>query len=343
MSNSNTNLSKQFQVVHKSLDSLELLTVGRVSVDLYAQQLNVSMTHATTFRKSIGGTSTNVAVATARLGHHCATVTRVGDDQFGAYIRHALEHTFGVDTRFVRVDPELKTALAFAELNPPDNPNIVFYREPRAPDQNLSLDDVDLEVVREVPILWIPASRFAWEPSRSTVIRLLEERQRKPHTVLDLDYRQSFWESPAAAQKAIEPMLEHVNIAIGNREECEIAVGSGDPQEAADRMLQRGLSVAIVKLGAAGVLVALADGTQQIISPFLVDVVCGLGAGDAFGGAFCHGLLNGWGMAEIMQYANAAGAIVASRLMCAEDMPTAAEIDEFLSSKQVAGRCKADA
>lgn len=334
--------SKQCRVVPDSVRSLELLSVGRVSVDIYAQQLGVSMTEATTFRKSIGGTSTNVAVAASRLGHRCATVTRVGDDEFGAYVRHALEHTFGVDTRFVGTDPELKTPLAFAELNPPEDPNIIFYREPRAPDQNLSLDDVDLDVVRGVPVLWIPASRFAWEPSRSTVGAMLRERDRRPHTVLDLDWRPMFWDSPDAASEQIAPMLDHFSIAIGNRDECEIAVGTRDPHLAADRMLERGLHAAVVKLGADGVMVALADGTRETIAPFPVEVVCGLGSGDAFGGAFCHGLLNDWDLVRTVEYGNAAGAIVANRLMCADDMPTVAEIDDFLGSRVPADPRQAD-
>ena len=169
------------------LTELEVLTVGRVSVDLYAEQLNVSVTDVTTFKKSIGGTSTNVAVAAARLGHRVATMTRVGDDPFGAYVRHALEHTFGVDSRFVTVDPVLKTPLAFAELDPPEDPTLIFYREPRAPDMELAVDDVDLDVVRDVGVFWVPASRFAWEPSRSTVATLLAERGRRDHTILDLD------------------------------------------------------------------------------------------------------------------------------------------------------------
>jgi 5-dehydro-2-deoxygluconokinase len=312
----------------------ELLTIGRVSVDLYAEQLGVSLTDVTTFRKSLGGTSTNVAVATARLGHHAATVTKVGDDEFGRYIRHALEHTFGVDTRWVGTHPTLATPLAFAELNPPDDPTIVFYRSPRAPDQELTLDDVDLDVVREVPVLWIPASRFAWEPSRTTVRTLLEERQRRAHTVLDLDWRPMFWRDADEAAEHVRPMLDHVTIAIGNREECGIATGSTDPDEAADRLLERGLDVAVVKLGGDGVMVASADGVRERIPPSPVEVVCGLGSGDAFGGAFCHGLLSGWDLVRSVEYGNAAGAIVAGRLMCADDMPTTDEIDEFLALTQ---------
>ena len=315
------------------MTELEVLTVGRVSVDLYAREQGVSMTHVRTLEKSIGGTSTNVAVAASRLGHRAATYTRVGDDQFGEYVKYALEHTFGVDTRFVQTDPELKTPLAFAELDPPEEPTIFFYREPRAPDQNLSVDGVDLDVVRDVPVFWIPASRFAWEPSASTVRQLLDVRDRRAHTVLDLDWRPMFWDSPEAASEQISPMLDHVTIAIGNRDECEIAVGTRDPDEAADRLLEHGLEAAIVKLGGDGVMVALPDGTREKIAPFPVEVVCGLGSGDAFGGAFCHGLLEGWDLVRTVRYGNAAGAIVASRLMCADDMPTVAEIDDFLAER----------
>ena len=310
----------------------ELLTIGRVSVDLYAEQVGVSMTEVITLRKSVGGTSTNVAVAAARLGHHAACATKVGDDEFGRYVRHALEHTFGVDVRFVTSDPDLPTPLAFAELDPPEDPTIIFYREPRAPDQNLLVDDVDLDVVRDVPVFWVPASRFAWEPSRSTVRALLEARDRRRHTVLDLDWRPMFWESPAAATEQIAPVLDHVTVAIGNRDECEIAVGTRDPDEAADRLLARGVEIAVVKLGGDGVMVATADGTRERIPPFRVDVVCGLGAGDAFGGAFCHGLLSGWDLVRTVEYGNAAGAIVAGRLTCADAMPTVDEVDAFIAA-----------
>ncbi len=313
----------------------ELLTVGRVSVDLYAEQIGVSMTEVTTLRKSVGGTSTNVAVAASRLGHRAACVTKVGDDQFGRYIRHALEHTFGVDTRWVATDPELKTPLAFAELDPPEDPSIIFYREPRAPDQNLLPADVDLDVVRDVPVFWVPASRFAWEPSRSTVTEMLRVRDRRTHTVLDLDWRPMFWSSPAEATERVSPMLDLVTVAIGNRDECEIAVGTRDPDEAADRLLERGVEIAVVKLGGDGVMVATADGLRERIPPFLVEVVCGLGAGDAFGGAFCHGLLSGWDLVRTVEYGNAAGAIVAGRLTCADAMPTVAEVDAFISRHSI--------
>jgi 5-dehydro-2-deoxygluconokinase len=317
---------------------LELLTVGRISVDLYAEQLKVPIRDVRTFRKSIGGTATNVAVAAARLGHHSAVLTKVGDDPFGDYVRYALSETFGVDTRFVGTDPQLRTPLAFAELDPPDDPRIVFYREPKAPDLNITVDDVDLDVVDSVPVLWLATGALADEPSRSTVHALLAARGRKPETVLDLDWRPQLWTSPAEATAELERALAHVTLAIGNRAECEIAVGTRDPDEAARRLFEQGVTAAIVKLGGDGVLVVTADGSRQLVPPYPVEVVCGLGAGDAFGGAVCHGLLEGWDLVRCARYGNAAGAIVASRLMCADDMPTLDDIESLLGEQHAVER-----
>ena len=317
------------------MTDIELLTVGRISVDLYAEQLDVSVRDVTSFRKSIGGTATNVAVATARLGHGAALLTRVGDDPMGGYIRHALPHTFGVDTRFVQVDAELRTPLAFAVMEDPAEPTIDFYRAPQAPDMMITPDGVDRDVVENVPIFWFPTSRLSAEPSRSTLHTLLDWRARRSHTVLDLDWRPHFWPDAATATRELDRVLDSVTMAIGNRTECEVAVGESDPDRAADALLARGLEAAIVKLGGDGVLVATADGLRERIPPYPVDVVCGLGAGDAFGGALCHGLLSGWDLARCARAGNAAGAIVAARLMCADDMPYLSDIETVLEQGAV--------
>jgi 5-dehydro-2-deoxygluconokinase len=314
---------------------IELLTVGRVSVDLYAEQLEVGVDDVRSFRKSVGGTATNVAVACARLGHHTAVFTKVGDDPFGGYVRHALEHTFGVDTRFVGTDAALRTPLAFATMEDPAEPVLDFYRVPQAPDMTIEPHEVDRETVEQVPIFWFPTSRLSTEPSRSTLHRLLGWRDRRTHTVLDLDWRPSFWPDAATATRELDAVLDRVTMAIGNRTECEVAVGESDPDRAADALLARGLSAAVVKLGGDGVLVATADGARERIPPYPVDVVCGLGAGDAFGGAFCHGLLAGWDLPQCARAGNAAGAIVAARLMCADDMPYLADIELVLEQGAV--------
>ncbi len=310
---------------------IELLTIGRVSVDLYAEQLGVPIRDVRTFRKSVGGTATNVAVAAARLGRHAAVLTKVGADPFGEYVRWALADTFGVDTRFVGTHPTLHTPLAFAELDPPDDPRITFYRAPAAPDLSIEPGDVDAATAREVPILWVSAGALSAEPSRSTVHGLLDARARRAETIVDLDWRPQLWDEPASATRQLDLALANATLAVGNRAECEIAVGTTDPDEAADRLLGRGLTGAIVKLGGDGVLVATAS-ERWTVPAVPVTVVCGLGAGDAFGGALCHGLLSGWTMDEAARYGNAAGSIVAGRLMCADDMPTAAEIEALLET-----------
>ncbi len=312
------------------MPALELLTVGRICVDLYPEQLHVPLRDIQSFRKSIGGTATNVAVACARLGHRTAVFTRVGTDAFGEYIEWSLSERFGVDTSFVGRDPEMLTPLAFAELSDPGEPGIIFYRQPQAPDMRIEPSEVDREVVESVPILWFPTSCLSAEPSRSTIHELLSWRDRRVHTILDLDWRHQFWSDPSDATRELDRVLDHVTMAIGNRAECDVAVGETDPQRAAEALLARGLTAAIVKMGADGVLVATRDGAMERIAPHPVDVVCGLGAGDAFGGALCHGLLAGWDLPACARAGNVAGAIVASRLMCADDMPYLEEIDALL-------------
>jgi 5-dehydro-2-deoxygluconokinase len=305
---------------------LEVLTVGRIGVDLYPEQTHVPIARVSSFAKSIGGTATNVAVAAARLGRRAAVATRVGDDSFGAYAQLALEEEFGVDTRFVGVDPDLPTPITFCELDLPEDPRIIFYRYPKAPDMNLSPGDLDPGTVADVPILWISGSTLSDEPSRSAVTLALEARGRHRHTILDLDWRPTFWRSRAEGEGELREALPQVTAAVGNRVECEVAVGTDDPEEAADRLLEQGLELAVVKLGADGVFVAGSDGTRALVPPVPVEVVCGLGAGDAFGGALCHGLLAGWDPVRAVRFGNAAGAIVASRLLCAPAMPTVAEV-----------------
>lgn len=317
------------------MTELELLTVGRVGVDLYPLQ-NGPLKDVQTFQKFLGGTATNVAVGAARLGHSTAVLTKVGPDGFGTYVREALD-AFGVDTSFVGTAPALLTPVVFCELDPPEDPPLLFYRLPIAPDLTLEPADIPWDIVQEVPILWVTGTGVSVEPARSTQLEMLSRRGRPVsgsgrHTVLDLDWRAMFWPSPTEARAWYEVMLDSVTVVVGNRDEVEVAVGTRVPEEAADRLLERGVELAIVKQGSEGVLVATPQG-RTIVPPHRVEVVCGLGAGDAFGGALVHGLLSGWEPDRIAEYANAAGALVASRLACADAMPTAAELDALVAQQ----------
>ncbi|AUI60855.1 5-dehydro-2-deoxygluconokinase [Amycolatopsis sp. BJA-103] len=310
------------------MTALEALTVGRVGVDLYPEQSGVPLAGVSTFAKSLGGTATNVAVAAARLGRSTSVLTKVGPDGFGDYVRHALRE-FGVSPDHVGTSAGLQTPVVFCALNPPADPPLLFYRSPIAPDLTLTETDVPWDVVETVPLLWVTGTGVSVEPARGTQRRMLERRGRRSHTVLDLDFRPMFWPDTETAREEIGWMLDHVTVAVGNRTEAEVAVGTADPDEAAARMLARGVELAVIKKGAEGVLVATAEGSWTV-PPQRVEVVCGLGAGDGFGGALIHGLLSGWDPVRIAAYANAAGALVASRLACADAMPTADEIEELL-------------
>ncbi|MEC3957691.1 5-dehydro-2-deoxygluconokinase [Nocardia sp. CDC153] len=312
------------------MNSLEVLTIGRVGVDLYPEQSGVSLAEVRTFAKSLGGTATNVAVAAARLGRRAAVLTKVGPDGFGDFVREALEG-FGVSARYVGTAAQLQTPVVFCELKPPADPPLLFYRLPIAPDLTLTEDETPWDVVDSVPLLWVTGTGVSAEPGRSTQRAILERRARRGHTVLDLDYRPMFWPDVETARTEIGWMVDHVNVVVGNRTEVQVAVGTADPDEAADRLLARGVRLAVVKRGAEGVLIAT-ESERWTVPPCPVEVVCGLGAGDGFGGALIHGLLSGWDPHRLASYANAAGALVASRLACADAMPTDAEIEEMLCS-----------
>lgn len=311
---------------------LDVLTVGRVGVDLYPEQPG-PLASVRSFSKSLGGTATNVAVGASRLGRRAAVLTKVGADGFGDYVRAALLG-FGVDARYVGTAPGLQTPVVFCALDPAENPPLLFYRAPVAPDLTITPADVPWDVVSDVPVLWVTGSGVSVEPARGSQLEMLARRGRPAggsgrHTVLDLDWRPMFWPSVDEARDAYAAMLPHVSVAVGNRSEVEVAVGTTDPRRAAERLLDAGIDLVMVKQGADGVLVATADG-MTTVPPLPVTVVCGLGAGDAFGAALVDGLLAGASAVTIARRANVAGAIVASRLACADAMPTAAELDTEL-------------
>ena len=307
------------------MSAYDVITVGRISVDVYPMQTGVGLEDVESFGKFLGGSATNVAVAAARYGHSAAVVTATGDDAFGRYLHKALRG-FGVDDRWVRSIPGTPTQVTFCEIFPPDDFPLYFYgRDVLAADLQITAADLDLDAIRAAGVFWVTATGVSREPSRTAHHAALEARARARHTVLDLDYRPMFWESQELAREQVTALLPYVTVAVGNREECETAVGESEPDRAADALLERGVELAIVKQGPRGVLARTADERVEV-PPFPVDVVNGLGAGDAFGGALCHGLLSGWPLERILRFANVAGAIVASRLECSSAMPTEDEV-----------------
>jgi len=307
---------------------LEVLTMGRVGVDIYPLQVGVGLEDVETFGKYLGGSPTNVAVAAARHGRGAAVITRTGDDPFGRFVHQALRG-YGVDDRFVTPVAAYPTPVTFCEIFPPDDFPLYFYRLPKAPDMEINAEELDYDAIRSAGVFWVTVTGLSDEPSRSATLAALRARGRRGITVLDLDYRPMFWPSREAARPWIQQALAHATVAVGNLDECYTAVGESDPGAAAKALRDLGVDLAVVKQGPRGVL-AVDPGGAVEVPPVPVEVVNGLGAGDAFGGALCHGLLSGWPVARMMRFANVAGAIVASRLSCSDAMPTTAEVEAML-------------
>ncbi|MFF7982258.1 5-dehydro-2-deoxygluconokinase [Streptomyces sp. NPDC007901] len=306
--------------------SFEVLTIGRVGVDVYPLQTGVGLAEVDSFGKYLGGSPTNVAVAAARYGRSAAVITKTGRDPFGDFVRKALDG-YGVDARFVGTSDIAPTPVTFCEIFPPDDFPLYFYRLPKAPDLDIHPEELDLRAVRDAGIFWITGTGLSEEPSRSATLAALAHRAKSGTTVFDLDWRPMFWADPAEARAYYAEALRHTTVAVGNLDECEIATGEREPYAAAQALLAAGVELAVVKQGPKGVLAVDRDGTASEIPPVPVEVVNGLGAGDAFGGALCHGLLSGWDTRRTVSFANAAGAIVASRLSCSDAMPTEAEVN----------------
>jgi 5-dehydro-2-deoxygluconokinase len=302
----------------------EVLTMGRVGVDVYPHQIGVGLEDVTSFGKFLGGSATNVAVAAARHGRRSAVITKAGADPFGRFVRKALTG-YDVSARFLGESADLPTPVTFCEIFPPDDFPLYFYRAPKAPDLDLTPDELDFDAIRAAEVFWVTVTGLSQEPSRTATLAALEARGRRGVTVLDLDYRPMFWTSRDEARYWVGEALGQVTVTAGNLDECETAVGTRDPHEAAKALRDKGVSLAVVKQGPRGVLAVDDDGAVEV-PPVPVEVVNGLGAGDAFGGALCHGLLSGWDTRRAIEFANAAGAHVAGELSCADAMPTEAQV-----------------
>lgn len=316
-------------------EGFDLLTMGRISVDIYPNDVGVDLEDVKTFGKYVGGSPTNVAIAAARYGDRSAVITKTGADPFGVYLHRELRR-YGVDDRYVSEDSSMPTPVTFCAIKPPEDFPLYFYRTPTAPDLQITDADLDTDAIRTARIFWLTVTGLCQEPSRSAHLSALRARGKgekadSRFTVLDLDYRDMFWTSRDEAHEQIARVLPYATVAIGNRTECSVAVGAAAPEELAGRLLDSGVGIAVVKQGADGVLAKTRD--ETVMSPAIpVETVNGLGAGDAFGGAFCHGLLSGWSLQRTLDFANGAGAYVASQISCSEAMPDEKTVDALLDA-----------
>jgi 5-dehydro-2-deoxygluconokinase len=301
----------------------EAVVMGRAGVDLYPMQLETPLEEVEGFHKYVGGFAANVATGLARLGVRVAIVSAVGDDGHGRFVRTFLERE-GVDCRWLSVHPRLRTALAFCEAWPPDRFPITFYRTPTCPDWELETAALDLAGIAAAPLLYVSGTGLAREPSRLATMAAVEGRARAgAATVLDLDWRPMLWDDPADYAAAVRLCARMADIVLGSDEEITAAVGANDPAA----VLALGPRTLVQKHGPDGATVHSAGGGADRIGGHAVEVVNGLGAGDAFAAAFGWRTLRGDTPARAAAYANRAGAHVAARLGCSIAMPTEGDLE----------------
>jgi 5-dehydro-2-deoxygluconokinase len=292
---------------------IDAVVMGRVGIDLYPNQLETPLREAHTFTRFVGGFAGNVATGLARLGVRVAIVSRVGDEGHGEFVRTWLADE-GVDVRFLRTDPYWLTPPTFCEVWPPDNFPILFYRRPTAPDWQLSPDDFDHDEVAGARLLYATGTGLAQSPSRETTLDAL--RLHRGTTIFDLDWRPSLWDAQAEYPALAAQAVAAADVVIGNEEEVA-AARIGDVPRLVLKRGERGATV-------------FEDGEATDVPGHPVDVVNGLGAGDAFAAAVGHGLLHGLTLVEAVRRGNVAGALVASQLACSEAMPRLEDLEAAL-------------
>jgi 5-dehydro-2-deoxygluconokinase len=314
--------------LEKDLSKPEVVVMGRLSADIYPAQIRTPLREQRNYVRYVGGFAGNVSTGLARLQVRTAIVSKVGNDGHGEFIRDFLMGE-GVDAGWLRIDHTLNTPVVFCEIWPPDRFPLLFYRTPTCPDWELTTDDFDLDAVATAPILLASGTGLAREKSRAAHMAALQQHQ---HTaVFDLDYRPTFWSDARAYQRAVQTALSLADIVVGNEDEVRAATGVEDPRQGIAILRALGPRTVILKRGGEGA--ALYDGDRVVeVPPVRMDVVNGLGAGDAFLASVTHGLLRGINPETAVRRANWAGAYVASQVPCSEAMPYLKDVNAAIAA-----------
>ena len=322
-----------------SRPAFDLVCMGRAAVDLYGEQIGARLEDQASFAKYLGGCPANIAVGAARLGLKAAMLTRVGDEQNGAFVRETLAAE-GVDVSHVKTDPQLLTALVFLSIRDRDTFPLLFYRHDCA-DMAIAPDDFDAGFVGSAGALLVSGTHFSQPATAAVCERAVRQARR---FVFDIDYRPVLWgltspglgEQRFVASKHVTEKLQSLiplaHLVIGTEEEFHIAGGCEDTDEALRRLQRLSKAVFVVKRGPLGCS-AHAGGTSLRAPGFPVEVFNILGAGDGFAAGFLSGWLRDLPLEECARRANACGALVVSRHGCAPAMPSLAELELFLSRR----------
>ncbi|MFZ7157982.1 bifunctional 5-dehydro-2-deoxygluconokinase/5-dehydro-2-deoxyphosphogluconate aldolase [Avibacterium gallinarum] len=327
--------------------TLDLICLGRVAVDLYAQQIGCRLEDVTSFAKYLGGSSGNVAYGTAVQGVKSSMLARVGDEHMGRFLREELQRV-GVDTSHLITDKERLTGLVILGIKDQDTFPLIFYRENCA-DMAISAKDFDEAYIASAKALAITGTHLSHPKTRHAVLTALEYAGRNgTKRLLDIDYRPVLWGLTSlgdgetrfidseAVTKSLQEVLHHFDVLVGTEEEFHIAGGSTDTLTALKNVRKVSNATLVCKRGALGCSVFEGDIPDDLdgginVYGVRVEVLNVLGAGDAFMSGLLRGYINGESWEQCCRYANACGALVVSRHGCAPAMPTKVELDDYLA------------
>jgi fructokinase len=318
---------------------MDLVCLGELLIDLFPAESGRRLVEVSAFHPKPGGAPGNVAVAARRLGLTSAFIGKVGDDAFGHYLIATLAAE-GVETHGIRLDDEARTPLAFIALPDPHHAEFVFYRNPGA-DTRLRPDELDEALLRHTRALHVGSLSLTAEPSRAATLRAVAiARAAGVMVSFDVNYRPSLWPHPDAAISAIHRLLPLADVVKVNEDELRLLTGTDDPDAGGAALLAAGPALVVITLGARGSAYRSAT-AAGFVPAFAVPTVDAIGCGDAFMAGVLVGLLGGAGGAwsqrlddahlrPILRYANAVGALTATRAGALPALPTVAEVEAFL-------------
>jgi 5-dehydro-2-deoxygluconokinase len=314
----------------------DVIAIGRAGIDLYSLDFYEPLEEVRRFARYVGGSAANIAVGAARLRLSSALITRVSDDELGEFIIRNLSR-MGVDTRYIKKDPEGKSGIVFAEITPGRDGRFIFYRE-KASDLLLREEDIPEEAIKETRFLVITGTGLSADPSRTANLYALKlAREHATKTVFNVDWRPTLWKhvDPVERLSIYRKAIEMADIVIGNRSEYMAATGKNSIEEAIETM--RGINreaLLVLTLGDEGSMAITADGKEIRAPPYRVKHLKGLGAGDGFIAGFLFGLIKEWDLYRSLRFGNAVGAIVVTRHSCSEAMPTYDEAIMFIEANK---------
>jgi 5-dehydro-2-deoxygluconokinase len=323
----------------KSDRPMDLIGVGRLCIDLNADQINRPMEETSSFTKYVGGSPANIAIGASRLGLKSGFIGKVSDDQMGRYIQAYLQDN-NIDTSEISIDQTgAVTGLAFTEIKSPEDCSILMYRDNVA-DLKLDTSDVSEDYIKQSKAILISGTALAASPSREAVFLVLDyARKHKVVVIFDLDYRPYTWNSAKETAVYYNLAAEKCDVIIGTREEFDMMEQfeknrNKDDYKTAQKWFDYSAEIVVIKHGSEGSIAYSKDGLSHKGGIFKTKVLKTFGAGDSYASAFIYGLMNQWELPKAMEYGSASASIVISKHSCSEAMPTTEEVDSFLKEAQ---------